>query len=100
MLPASSPTANPAPEPTTPATNGVVDEVYTARQRQVSEKLAADLNRLILNYRTHDKKQLTEGEVIVALGLLVGGYVKSQARATTWMQQITMAALDATKGTP
>ena len=81
-------------------TKTYLSEVYTARQRQVSEKLAADLNRLILNYRTHDKKQLTEGEVIVALGLLVGGYVKSQARATTWMQQITMAALDATKGTP
>ena len=83
MPPASSPTASPVAA--TPA-RGPNTEVYTARQRQVSEKLAADLNRVILNYRTHDKKQLTEGEVIVALGLLVGGYVKSQARATTWMQ--------------
>ena len=65
---------------------------------QVSNKLARDLDRVLSNYRTHDRQKLTEGEVIVALGFLVGQYVKTPERATSWMQQIAIAAHDATKG--
>lgn len=70
----------------------------TARQMRVSNDLAHAFDRFIRNYRTFDQKGLTEGEVIVGLGFLLGQHVKDATKVASWLQQISIAALDATKG--
>lgn len=69
-----------------------------ARQMAESNKLAADLFRYLKNYRTQDRKELTEGEVIVGLGFLLGQYVKDVTAVQRWLEQVGVAAIDAAKG--
>jgi|WetSurMetagenome_2_1015567.scaffolds.fasta_scaffold1181679_2 hypothetical protein len=85
---------------TTSLTTGAttITTIDHARQMRVCNTLAHDLDKLLRNYRTFDRKPLTEGEVIVALGFLVGKYVKDPTRVTTWMQQIAIASHDAALG--
>jgi hypothetical protein len=64
---------------------------------QVSNKLAFDLDRILGNYRTFDKKPLTEGEVIVAMGFLLGNHVKTHVRVAKWLEQIAIAAYAASR---
>jgi hypothetical protein len=61
----------------------------------VSNKLAHDLDRVLRNYRTYDKKDLTEGEVIVGLGFLLGQRLKDVSAVQRWLTQIGVAAIDA-----
>ena len=71
---------------------------YNKRQMDVSNKLAHDLDRFLGNYRTQDRKPLTEGEVIVGLGFLLGQRLKNAEGVQRWLQQIAIAGLDAAKG--
>lgn len=70
------------------------------RRDQVCNKLATDLDRYLANYRTPDKKHLTEGEVIVGLGFLLGLHLKDPAKVKTWLAQVGIAGLDAVKEKP
>lgn len=69
-----------------------------ARQTAECNKLAEDLNRYLLNYRTTDRKELTEGEVIIGLGFLLGRYLKDVTKVQQWLMQVGVAGIDAAKG--
>ncbi len=71
---------------------------HNARQMQVSNQLKLDLDRFLRNYRTFDRRELTEGEVIVGIGFLLGQRLKSTENVQRWIQQIAIAGLDAAKG--
>ena len=68
------------------------------RQISVSNKLAHDLDRYLRNYRTPDRKELTEGEVIVGIGFLLGQRLKEPTKVQRWLTQIGIAGIDAAKG--
>lgn len=72
-----------------------ITTVDHARQTRVCNKLAHDLDRYLSNYRTDDQKTLVEGEVIVAIGFLIGQRVKDQVKVQRWLTQISIAGLDA-----
>jgi len=67
---------------------------------RVSNQLAADLDRFLRNYMTADRKPLTEGEVIVSLGFMLGQRLKDETNVQRWLQQIAIAGMAATKGEP
>lgn len=73
-------------------------DAYNKRQMDVSNKLAHDLDRYIRNYRTQDRKDLTTGEVIVALGFLLGQRLKNVDKLQRWITEITIAGINAAKG--
>jgi hypothetical protein len=97
MTPLPGSTGQPARTATpTPATTTTFP--FDPRQISVSNKLAHDLDRFFKNYRTPDRKPLTEGEVIVGLGFLLGQRLKDPALVQRWLTQIGIAGFDATQG--
>ena len=70
------------------------------RRDAVCNKLANDLDRYLANYRTFDKQHLTEGEVIVGLGFLLGLHLKDPERVKAWLAQVGIAGLSAVKDKP
>ena len=67
-----------------------------ARRVRVTTKLRDDLNRFLNNYRTDDRKELTDGEVIIALGYMLAVHVGRDAdKVKAWLAQIGIAAYDA-----
>ena len=71
-----------------------------SRSDAVSNKLANDLDRYLANYRTTDKKNLTEGEEIVGLVFLLGLHLKDPERVKAWLAQVGIAGLSAVKDKP
>ena len=67
-----------------------------ARRDRVTNKLRSDLDRYLANYRTDDRKALTDGEVIIAVGFLISRHVKGDTtKVQNWLVQIGVAAMDA-----
>lgn len=63
-----------------------------ARHNKVGEKLFTDLDRYLVNYRTFDKRQLTEGEVMSAIGRLIANKSKTDTRVAEWANAVGVAA--------
>ena len=74
------------------------DTAVERRHREVANKLGKELDVFFRDYKTTDGKQLTEGEVMSALGILIGTHCADQGRVTTWMQSITVTAVTANAG--
>jgi hypothetical protein len=74
-----------------------MDDIAEAerRHRFVADKLANELEVRFRDYRTYDGKELTEGEIMSAIGLLIGRHCKNQDRVTSWMSNITVSAVTA-----
>ena len=81
--------------PTTLTTTSPSKDFDFARRTQVTNKLRSDLDRYLRNYRTDDRKELTDGEVIIAIGFLVAMHVnRDQTKVQNWLVQIGIAAHD------
>lgn len=65
------------------------------RHRVIADKLANELDVKFRDYRSYDGKELTEGEIMSAIGLLIGRHCKNQERVTSWMSNITVSAVTA-----
>lgn len=66
----------------------------------MANELAAHLDRLFRNHRTFDGKELTDGDVISAIGFLFGDHVKTPERLDIWLRDLQLAAVSALpKGT-
>lgn len=66
------------------------DEEIAANKRTafVAMTLANHLDMMLLRYKTQDGKVLTEGEVQIALGSLIGSHCKTRERAEEWLRNV------------
>ena len=74
------------------------DTEVERRHRFIANKLSGELDVFFRDYKTYDGKQLTEGEIMSALGILIGTHCVNQDRVTTWMQRITVTSVTANAG--
>lgn len=51
------------------------------------------MNRFLASYRTIDGRELTQGEVMTALGRLIVGKSTTEERIREWLANISVAAL-------
>jgi hypothetical protein len=63
------------------------------REHEVSEKLADDLDRFLLNYRTKDGKVITEGEVMTAWCRIIVRKCANDQRVQDWLANISVGTM-------
>jgi hypothetical protein len=64
----------------------------TSRLRIVADEVSRRVDQWFRDHRTYDNKELTEGEIMVALGHLIGHHCKDQDRVTIWCRAIHSTA--------
>lgn len=68
-------------------------EAIAVRHKVVADNVARGLDQALRDCRTHDGKQLTEGEVMSALGYLIGQHCRDADRVKVWCGSIHSTAL-------
>lgn len=63
------------------------------RHQRIAAALATSLDMTFRAYRTFDGKELTEGEVMSALGILIGQHCKSSDRVEAWSRAVSLSAV-------
>lgn len=77
------------PNGQTPMTTPKPEEERIA---QIGALLANQLDQMLVRYKTFDQKVLTEGEVMTAIGCLIGSHCKSRERVEEWLRNVATVA--------
>lgn len=77
----------------TPNLNTTIqDDPVAARHIEVGVLLANQLDVMLTRYKTRDGKTLTEGEVMQAIGNLIGSHSKDRERVEVWLRHVAHVA--------
>jgi hypothetical protein len=73
-------------------THGQTTDAVAKRHQLVAGMLATQLDKMFRAGRTHDGKELTDGEVQSALGVLIAGHVGAADKVAVWVHAIELSA--------
>lgn len=69
------------------------DTEVAIRHKVVADAVARWVDEALREFRTHDGKKLTEGEVMAAFGFLIGQHCADADRVQVWCKSIQVTAL-------
>lgn len=63
-----------------------------ARHAHITAQFSRTLDNLFTSHRVHDGKQLTEGDIMASIGMIIGMHCKSPDRVEAWIRAIGLSA--------